>query len=370
MPGARAATASARPDGRGDRRVGVATRPDVGDGDAVGLGEDVGEVVEQGRGPVVGQRLVDGPHPAPRLALADGGERLADRRRVVAVVVVDHDAPRLALPLEAAPDAGERREAGQHRLGRHADGDRRRPARRARWTRCGGPPWRAGRGAPDRRRPPAGPCRRGPRPRSAPRSAVAGPSAVRNRSGSAATSTAVTTSRPGQVARRPRSTATPSSATFATRTGGVPSAPRSAAAARIQRSNAASTASRSANTSGWSHSAEVSTITSGRYGSKLPAYSSASTTNASPAPRRAVAGTPIPVNVAGRSAPTNAPGSAPAATSAWTSQPDVVHLPWVPATATRRRPARRVRDELLPRLERDARRRARRPARGGRGRSP
>ena len=51
-------------------------------------------------------------------------------------------------------------------------------------------------------------------------------------------------------------------------------------------------------------------MTSGRYASKLPAYSSASTTNASPAPRRAVAGTPSPVRAAGRSAPTNAPGIA------------------------------------------------------------
>ena len=105
MPGARAADRLGEALGGGDRRVGVAAGPDVGDGHGVGGGEDVGEGVEQGRGPVVGQRLVDGPDAAAGLALADGGERLADRRRVVAVVVVDHDAARLALALEPAPDA-------------------------------------------------------------------------------------------------------------------------------------------------------------------------------------------------------------------------------------------------------------------------
>ena len=69
----------------------------------------------------------------------------------------------------------------------------------------------------------------------------------------------------------------------------------------------------------------------------MPAYSSASTTKALPHPTRAVAGGP-PVSSAGRSAPTNADGSSPAATSAWTSQPAVVLLPCVPATPTRVRP--------------------------------
>ena len=57
-----------------------------------------------------------------------------------------------------------------------------------------------------------------------------------------------------------------------------------------QPSNASTTASRSGNTSGWSQSALRMTATSGRKASKLPAYSSASTTNASPLPQRAVAG--------------------------------------------------------------------------------
>ena len=60
---------------------------------------------------------------------------------------------------------------------------------------------------------------------------------------------------------------------------------------RIQRSNASTTASSSAKTSGWSHSADVRIAIAGRYGSKLPAYSSASTTNgASGRPRCAVDG--------------------------------------------------------------------------------
>ena len=55
-------------------------------------------------------------------------------------------------------------------------------------------------------------------------------------------------------------------------------------------SNASWTAAASAKTSGWSHSALVSTARSGRYASKFPAYSSASTTNGAPRPIRAVAG--------------------------------------------------------------------------------
>ena len=97
-------------------------------------------------------------------------------------------------------------------------------------------------------------------------------------------------------------------------------------------SNVAMTASRSANTSGWSHSALRMTARSGRYGSKLPAYSSASTTKASPLPQRAVdAGAS---RSGGIRAPTNAAGSRPAPTSAWTSHPVDVDLPWVPATPT------------------------------------
>ena len=71
----------------------------------------------------------------------------------------------------------------------------------------------------------------------------------------------------------------------------------------------------------------------GRYGSKLPAYSSASTTNARPWPRRAVAGGP-PVIGDGSSAPTNADGSAPAADEDVDEPAGVVLLPCVPATAT------------------------------------
>ncbi len=105
-------------------------------------------------------------------------------------------------------------------------------------------------------------------------------------------SSAVRTTSPGQSSSRRTSAATPASPVFATSTTGRSPSPRPAEARRIQASNAAITASPSGNTSGWSHSAEVRTMTSGRYGSKLPAYSSASTTNSTPDPRRAVAGDP------------------------------------------------------------------------------
>ncbi len=111
---------------------------------------------------------------------------------------------------------------------------------------------------------------------------------------------------------------------------------------------------RSAKTSGWSHSAPVRMATDGRYGSKLPAYSSASTTK-----RATLAATrgrrqPTGDALTAASAPTNADGSAPAPTRTWTSQPDVVLLPWVPATATSVAIERAVRDDLLPRFRLDA----------------
>ena len=112
----------------------------------------------------------------------------------------------------------------------------------------------------------------------------------------------------------------------------------------------------SANTSGWSHSALSTTAMSGRYASKLPAYSSASTTNASPLPQRAVAGSAAGQR-RGQQRAHEGRRVAPAATSTWTSQPAEVDLPCVPAT--RHEPAalgrRGVRDDLLPRLQRDAR---------------
>ena len=185
---------------------------------------------------------------------------------------------------------------------------------------------------------------------SPPRSARAGPARVPPSAANSSASprakpssrcaeasiTAVTIRVPDHVptSRRP-SAATLGSPTFAMSTGGGPARP--AAADRIHVSNAPLTASVSANTSGWSHSTDVSTVRSGRYGSKLPAYSSASTTNG-PEPQRAVAGAP-PVTDVGSSAPTNAAGSAPAATRVCTSQPEVVLFPCVPATATSVRPA-------------------------------
>ena len=114
MPGRRGRDRRGQVRGRRDRRVGVAACPDVRDGDRVGARRATRRTAaEHRRGPMERQRLVDGPDAPARLALADGGEGLADGRRVVAVVVVDDDPGRLALALEAPADAGERGQAGR-----------------------------------------------------------------------------------------------------------------------------------------------------------------------------------------------------------------------------------------------------------------
>ena len=119
---------------------------------ASALGEDVGERVEQGGRPMVGQRLVDRPDAPARLALADRRERLADGRRVVAVVVVDHDAAGLALALEPPADAGERREAGGDRRRREAERRAAAPATPSAFAAL----WRPAVAQPDRERPGSG----------------------------------------------------------------------------------------------------------------------------------------------------------------------------------------------------------------------
>ena len=106
----------------GDRAVGVAVGPDIGDHGPVGRGEDLGEGVQHGRRAMERQRLVDGPHPPARVALAHGRQRAADRRGMVAVVVEHRDAPRLALQLEAAAHAAEAGQAGGDLGGREIGG--------------------------------------------------------------------------------------------------------------------------------------------------------------------------------------------------------------------------------------------------------
>ena len=107
--------------------------------------------------------------------------------------------------------------------------------------------------------------------------------------------------------------------------------------ATSQATNASRTAAASAKTSGWSHSMLVSTASPGRYGVEVAGVLVGLHDEASPRPVRAVADVP-PVSAAGSNAPTNAEGSRPASTRTWTSQPAVVLLPCVPATATSRRP--------------------------------
>ena len=71
-----------------------------------------------------GQRLVDRPGPPARVALAHGREGRRDRRRMMAVVVDHGHAAGLALHLEPAAHAGERRQPVQDRPRRGAVGER------------------------------------------------------------------------------------------------------------------------------------------------------------------------------------------------------------------------------------------------------
>ena len=260
---------SARPFGRGDRRVRVAARPDVGDRDRVGCRR--GRRRSPREGPPFGGTSVARTPPRsrrPGLALADGGERLADRRRVVAVVVEHDHAGGLALPLEPAAHARRttpaRRRSSQERP---RPPGRPRP-RRGHSRRCGRPavgrrtarPPRSGVEAVDLEivpsvlgrsvRASAGPDRRPWRTRSAiPRAKLA----IRWRS---ASTSAVATIRPGQSRPQalPRARATldrrPTFAMSDRRSADRGVRPRGASA-----SNAPITAARSAKTSGWSHSA-------------------------------------------------------------------------------------------------------------------
>ena len=115
------------------------------------------------------------------------------------------------------------------------------------------------------------------------------------------------------------------------------------------------TAASSGKTSGWSHSALMRTAMSGRYGSKLPAYSSASTTKSGPAPNRATPRSP-PVIALGSWAPTKPAGSRPA------TDEDVEEPPARRRLAVRAGDAdeplaarrRRVGDDLLDALGLDA----------------
>ena len=237
--------------------------------------EHVGERVEQRRGPVVGQRLVDGPDAAAGLALADRGERLPDRRRVVAVVVVHDDALRLALALEPPADARRTTRGRATIASAPAPRQRPRPRRRSAFDAL----WRPAVG----RRAVTGPAS-GSRPRMStvvasgsaamirPRSAVAGPGGRAEPVGDA------TRERPGALRldvdeRRRHDPARPvGEARDQLRDAGVshvrdehrrrpgPAGPSTPAmlpdpAPRTPRAPPP----RSANTSGWSHSAEVRT---------------------------------------------------------------------------------------------------------------
>ena len=200
--------------------------------------------LEHGRGPVVGQRLVDGPQPATRVALASGREGRPHRGRVVGVVVEDGDAADLALELEPATDALEGGEAARGSSSASTPADQR--AGRGHQPVDGHVPPDEPQADAVRRDGPAaqaadlaGPCRRRRR-----RSPMTGPArrSERRRRPPASPSLGSRTHDPppgpavqgGEDARgRPRSP------TFATSVGGSPSVPRGRPA--IQSANAATT---------------------------------------------------------------------------------------------------------------------------------
>ena len=87
--------------GTRDRRVWVPTGPDVGDDDMVGKRQRRSQLVEHGGRPMVGQRLMRQPDGASRKAITHRGQGRPDRRRMMAVVIDDEHAARLAFDLEA-----------------------------------------------------------------------------------------------------------------------------------------------------------------------------------------------------------------------------------------------------------------------------
>src|SRR4051812_22661766 len=109
--------------GGGDRGVAIPPGPDVRDRDAIGSRQHLSEVVQQRGGPMERQRLVNRPDPAVGRALPDSREGLADRCRVVPVVVEHNDAADLALALQSPADTGERWDRGRDRRRRDTGGD-------------------------------------------------------------------------------------------------------------------------------------------------------------------------------------------------------------------------------------------------------
>ena len=361
IPGARARTAAASPAAEATVVSGSRPAQMSAIGDRVRAGERIGEGVEQRGRPVVGQRLVDGPDAPARLALADRGERLPDRRRVVAVVVVDDDAARLALALEPAADALERGDPGGDRVRAPCPAPQAAAATPSAFAAL----WRPARAT--RRASSAAPG-------SSPSTASSVPSRPRRRTmrpvTSAAPSSAVPTTPPRPVApAAPTSSATPASATFATSTGraGSPpgrSAPPDPRLERVEHRRAVG------------EDVGVVPLGRGEHDHVRPIRRRSCRRTRPPrrrtAPRRPAAPSPAPRRpsaTAGRSAPTKAPGSSPPAARTWTSHPDVVLFPWVPATRRASGPRPRPRRPAAT-PPAGCRRRAPRRARGGRGRSP
>ena len=308
---------------------------------------------------MVGQRLVHRPQPPTRVALPGGREGGAHRGRVVGVVVEDDDAADVALELEPATDAVERRQAGQDRVridpggeraaGGHQPVDRHVPPDQ----RAAGRGRRACPGAAQAARS-RGPCRRRP--------PTIRPTIVRRRLASVRSGAG--------RRRRPIARRTSSRRPDQPRQG-LDDAPhpavadvgderrrrrRAARSGSIQAANARTTAASSAKTSGWSHSArdqdrDVRAVRVEVAGVLVGLDDEVGTVRRT-GPRRAAGPRSSPA-AAPRRSPT---GPRPASTSRWSSQPDVVDLPCVPVDADEPPPAGRGRvgDDLLDALGLDA----------------
>jgi hypothetical protein len=78
----------------------VADKVNVGDEEVVGMGEALGEIVEQKSGSRMLMRLKHYPEPAFRVSLADSAKRYLDLSGMMAIVIEEKDPARLSANTE------------------------------------------------------------------------------------------------------------------------------------------------------------------------------------------------------------------------------------------------------------------------------
>ena len=289
---------------------------------------------------VVGQRLVDGPQAPPGVPLPHRGERGGHRRRVVPVVVEHDDAADVALQLQPAAHARVRAEspraiapgaapAATRDAGRHEAVLRVVTSRQGEaggQATVGVQPQDLEASLPRRVAPAGDDGRAGPTAVACVRaSAAADGGRVRS-----VIDDAHDQQPAGPVAEALRAPRGPRCHRRWPRATGASPPPSKR---RTQAVNAATTAARSAKTSGWSQSALVRPPIAG------PIRDRSCRRTRPPPPRSGgrgrrgrSRGRARPRARAAAARPTNADGSRPASTSRWTTQPVVVDLPCVPAT--------------------------------------